>query len=252
MILDIDHIAFSSLRPVEHSEIFKKLGYEIELYETNLKNLTIKKKFLRKKFDTHDLLLLKTKKGYGIELLNHKNLDEQISNIVPIFENFQRKLVEVDNTKKFKKFEKGKFKELNSPIYFSDSTDGDFIFDTIVVETNQLLASKKFFEILGFKEIEKGREILKMKFNSILTNKSYYIYLQENEFINSSYLDSIGASCIAYVSGSINNDHKIFEENNYTVTPIQSLRFKNKEMNIFFVEGPSKVMIEVISPTKGI
>jgi len=47
MILDIDHIAFSSLRPVEHSEIFKKLGYEIELYETNLKNLIIKKKFLR-------------------------------------------------------------------------------------------------------------------------------------------------------------------------------------------------------------
>jgi len=75
MIINIDHIAYSSLDIESDIKIFEANKYNLQFAEI-LPNLKIKEQYLSKYRSTHELALLTGQKGYNVEILNHGEVTE--------------------------------------------------------------------------------------------------------------------------------------------------------------------------------
>ena len=89
MILEIDHIAISSMNFHDDIEFFKSMGYELKFTESNVDNLMIKRSLLHNYQSIHDIALLTLTDNLGIELVNHKTIHKSHEYIIPIFENVE-------------------------------------------------------------------------------------------------------------------------------------------------------------------
>ncbi len=233
MILDIDHIALSSSDFSNDVEIFSQLDYEIEFMENKIKNLIIKKKFMKNFSLNHDLCLLKSKSNINIELLHHEQINKKNGFIVPIFE-FSKKLY---NMKKLDL----KFKNSDIESVLDESIN-NFIFNKFYVNSSNIDDSDIFWSKLGFKKIKKNQ----YAFQSIFSSKRYELFLKFTSSKQDYFLDDNGSNCIAFLTNSIHNEKKNLETN-YETSKIQILQINEKEIEIFFVKGPSNELVEIIS-----
>jgi hypothetical protein len=245
MILDIDHIALSSTDFDAYIGIFKKLGYKVRFEEKNVKNLKIKKKLMKNYSNFHDLCLIISKKNLNIELLNHYTKNQEQGFITPIFENlsesFYEKSVKSDSSE-INSF--GNLKVGGVPVGIKQNKNDDFIFNKIIVNTNDMEGSKKFWKELGFKST-KGEEN-RFSFNSILSNKKYDLYLNPTKLQHLFHLDDKGWNCIALVTNSINNEKKRMD-GKFETTEVEPIVINNNKLQIFFTRSPGGEIVEIIS-----
>ena len=211
MILDIDHIALNTSHFSTLTNIFCKLDYVVEFDEKRIKNPKIKENLMQHFSEHHDLCLLKSKDNLNIELINYEIINKKNGFLTPIFDGINRNSLKKDQILEIK--------NSNIPLIVED-TNNNFLFNKIIIETNNLEESKNFWKSLGFfqkKELEDH-----LCFNSILSEKKYKLILKEIEDNSKNNLDDDGWSCIALLSNSIEKEYD-FLKNRYVTTEIELL-----------------------------
>jgi len=250
MLLDIDHIACSSMQFNKHIEIMKSLDYQPEFLEKNVKNLSIKRPLLNIFSEVHDIVLLKSKGNLSLEFLNHRNIHISEPYIMPVFENLPSKFIEKLDKEKFNEIGVlAKMKFFDIPIYVNnETTRTGFKFNKLVINSQNVLKTNEFFKALGFKELLCENDFCKLEFRSVFGAGVYYIYLKKSQKRTSlRYLDDSGPNCLAFISNSTEKEKEILDKENFFTTPIQHITLNKKLMKIFFSKGPENEIIEIIS-----
>ena len=235
MILDIDHIALSAFDFNSIIEFFKKFNYDVQFYEKTIENLHIKKFFMKNFPPNHDLCLLNSKSNLNIELLHYDIINQDNGFIMPIFEYTESSTDVKESSLKFKSFE--------IPCIIKQSKN-DFNFNKFVVKSNNFEQSELFWNALGFKNDDQEKN--HYYFESILSSKKYELFIESSKSVKNYFLDDNGWSSIAFLTNSIRNEKNNLEKK-YETSKIESLLINNKEIEIFFVRGPSNELVEIIS-----
>lgn len=235
MILDIDHIALSYSDFSKFIQVFSELDYKPQFYEKKIKNPIIKRKLMKNFSLNHDLCLLNSKSNINIELLCHDTTNHDNGFITPIFEYPKQ----FKNMKEFNL----KLKPIEIP-YILKQSKNNFSFNKFVVQSNNVEKSKIFWNILGFKNIDQKKN--QYLFESILSSKKYELFIELTKSRKNYFLDDSGWNSIAFLTNSIRKEKKCLEEK-YETSKIESLLINKKELEIFFVKGPSNELVEIIS-----
>jgi hypothetical protein len=248
MLIEIDHIAISSIRFAEHIKVMKTMGYAPTFIETNIDNLQIKRQLLNRYDAKHDLALLNSVGNIGIELVNHRHIYEADAYIVPIFENIPYDLIEDVKEKKVNNIGfYAKMKAFDAPIYISNNDHSPNLqFKKFVVKTKNIEKSIQFWEFLGFKVIQTTPDLI-LEFRALLHKNIYYLHLQKNNDGNSHFLDDKGFNCIAFISNSAKNEKEFLDKKGVDTTNIEKFVLGEKILDIFFAKGPSGETVEIIS-----
>lgn len=248
MILDIDHISLTSSDFDVTSKIFTQLGYNIKFEEKNVKNPTIKKKLMKNYSDTHNLCLLISKTNFNIELLNHTTNNIQQGFIIPIFENIHPIFYEKYKTSNLNQINfLANIEPLNTNVIIKNNENQNFVFNKLIVKTNNLEESRKFWKELGFQNVDNRQD--EFFFNSLLSSKTYEICLNLSKIKSKYFLDDLGCNSIALVTNSVNLEKKRLE-NKFQTTKIESITINKNKLNVFFVRSPGGEIVELISINK--
>jgi hypothetical protein len=242
MIIKIDHITICSADFESDLNYFSNLGFHPKILNRKLKNLEIKKGLMKNFSEHQKFALLESKNNLDIEILGYDNVNNGTSYIEPEFLNSEKRL------NNYLEFE-GHFQKHHIPIKFSsDKNFTDFRFRRIKIYTSSVINSQIFWEKLGFKTIsEKNNRCVKMIFNDLTNNQSLELILEYTEIKNIHYLDDKGFNCIAFITNSVVNQKKLFDEQNYQTTDIENFEIGKKKMDIFFCTSPQGEIIELIS-----
>ena len=243
MILDIDHVALC----LESFEIGKKvlseLGYECKYSVYQKPNLIIKKKIMKNSSKMHDFALYKLKNCFGIEIINHEKINIVESRMIPIFENIRQDFLE--NSEQFDDFLRFRFKKINW-IGYALNNQESFRFNKLIFKTNNLQASKRFWESFGFNSSQIKENML--EYHSILNSTDYQFFLQYDEKISKQKLDDSGLNCIAFISNSLEQEKRNLQNSGIGTTEIEEIEINEKVLKIFFCLGPTGELVEIISP----
>lgn len=251
MIIQIDHVALSSMNFEEDIKILEALNYELQFIKKGIRNLQIKRGLMKQFSKEHDLALLTSKGNIGIELLNHRHINTEKPYIFPIFENVPDDLTDMRGRKKINGsiFTEVKIKSIDAPIYIKkDSNVDGFGFNKIVIKVTDIRKTMDFWACLGFKAIQIKSGFALLEFRSLFSKDVYYIYLHESDDVNDTpYIDDNGFNCIAFISNSVKNEKDNLERNGIQTTKIEELSLNRKELNIFFAIGPCGELVEIVS-----
>jgi hypothetical protein len=252
MILQVDHVALSSLDFDKDLAFWKELNYNLIFLESSIQNLEIKIPFLKEFHEAHDLALIANQDNYSIELLNHHHLNENQAYIFPIFENIPIQFIETERRKTFfcdLKVTSAELKETNIPCYFfGESNQSPFRFNKIVMNVNNFDDSLAFWQRLGFRILKRDNLSAILLFQSLFSRSDLEIVLTQSMNESNYFLDDIGWNCIALVSNSAKKEEEYLKNSGYPLTTIQELEVNAKCLQIFFVKGPSNELVEIISP----
>jgi len=255
MIIKIDHIAISTPYIENAIQYFHKLGYATEFLLPQVKNSEIKKPFLSHFSETHNVSLLLKNKCFSIELLDHGQLSETQSFMIPVFESFpyplnkNEQIVLTSSTQLFRSY----IDELDIWAYVKYNLDECFIFNTIVFKTPSIEASFQFWTHFGFKPQELTETYAKLEFKTPFNRYPFYIILTKDKTNCTSkkmYLNSNGFSYMAFITNSDESEKKRLIGNALNVTQTDTIDVNNKRLNIFFVKGPCNEFVEIISLVK--
>lgn len=253
MIIKIDHLTISAsdVKFNRYINFFKDLGYKLSFIEKDINNLSIKSK-LTKDFNTQQsLALLVSDRNINIEVINHGNYFIGDSNITPVFENLPGKYIEKTikegNSSDDRRIVKMKY--FDNPTYSLNNKEKEnFNFNNLIIATNSIKESLKFWDIFGFKIIKENGDSAILEFNSFFKDSYCRINLETSESVNKEiFLDCSGFNCLAFVSNSAIKEKKRINGAGFKTTDIDSLRVNNKELDIFFVLGNQGEIAEVIS-----
>lgn len=249
MLIEIDHIAVSSIRFAEHIQIMQSIGYAPTFIETNINNLQIKRQLLNRYETTHDLALLNSVDNIGIELVNHRHIHEAVAYIVPVFENIPYDLIEDVKEKKIDNIGfYANMKAFDAPIYISNNDHNPKPqFKKFVVKTKNIKKSILFWELLGFNVLQTDPDLVLLEFRALTHKNIYHLYLQQSNDDNIHLLDDKGFNCIAFISNSAKNEKESLDKKGVSTTNIEKFVLGEKTLNIFFAKGPSGELVEIIS-----
>ena len=214
MLIDIDHIALSSTMIEKDVKIFESLGYETKFIEKKVSNLKIKRPFLNKFKDKHDIALLKMDRNFGIELINHGYIRHVEPSIIPIFQNLPKEMIVYRTNETISDSDyKTHLKFFDIPIFLDHKNDDSkFKFNEIILSTNKLTKSIDFWNQLGFRPVSSNNNYYKMKFQSILNANEYFINLKKNTNVIDNTLNDRGCNCLTFISNSIKNENEFSYE----------------------------------------
>lgn len=250
MLIDIDHVAISSMNLHQDIETMKAFGYQLIISEKNLVNLDIKRNLMKKFSKFHDLTLLNSFGNFGIEFINYDHVNKKNGYIIPIFENVPPEFFSKNDIIDPKNIMHEIFlKNTNIQIYVNDSSKNpSFKFNKILIKTSDVKKSINFFKCLGFTEMDdKNKKIL--KFQSLFQKSLFYIYLEKSKNENNQqyFLDDFGFNCLAFISNSAKNEKEKLHENGYYTTEIRDFFLNNKLLKIFFAKSDQGEIVEIIS-----
>ena len=221
MIIHIDHLALTTSCFDDDINILEKFGYKLRFLERNVKNLNIKKQYLRNSTDNHDIALMDCINGMSMEIINYplKGLERSIF-FPKIDNNAITKLKEIQKS---------------------------FSFNEICFKSYNFTESLKFWKSLGFQIYEYNENNTCLKFRSLITRSDYFVCIENiNELKDQCFLDDLGFNSIALISTSAVKDRDLLKKQNFEVTSIDALELNDKKLNIFFTIGPSLELVEII------
>jgi len=219
MIIHIDHLALTTDGFKDDINILEKFGYKLRFLERDIKNLDIKKQFLRNFTKNHDIALLDNINGLSIELINYPVSGVEKSIFYPKINN--------NTISKLQDVRKG--------------------FSEICFKTHNFSESLKFWKSLDFHVYEQNKNITRLKIRSLINRSDYFVCIENaNELEGQCFLDDLGFNSIALISTSITKDRDFLIKQNFDATPIDTLELNGKNLNIFFVKGPSLELLEII------
>ncbi len=250
MIIQIDHIAMSSMAFKRHSELLNSLDYQLQFVKEQVRNPRIKRELMAQFGEVHDIALFVKDGNIGIELLDHKHINDQETYMTPVFENVPASIIETVCEKRIAKFgfTEAVVKSLDVPVYIKNGKREEFRFNKVVVETCNFKKSLEFWQSLSFKLVEQEHDIAVLKFQSLLKPDIFYIYLQDKKTSNNTrFLDDKGFNCIAFISNSARGEKKVLEGMGIMATEVEKICVDEKALEIFLVRGPGGELVEIVS-----
>jgi len=233
VILQIDHIAFSSMNFKEHIRILQSLGYSLKFSSSGKKNMEIKRPLLREFMELHDLALLSHESSLSIELLNHGHINDAEGFIFPLFDNVPSGFLSSFG--------------VDAGVY---SDKGSFRFNKFVVKTSNVRKSADFWKNFGFREIECDSEGAILEFRSPLSKISCTVFLKHDRSVvnDFNFLDDKGFNCIAFISNSAKKEREVLVKSGIKTTEIEQFISDKLSLSVFFAIGPSGELVEIIEP----
>ncbi len=228
MFLGISHLILTTKSNEISSkiDILEKIGYEVDFIENNLQNDRKKIKFMFNENIYHNIIFLKHKNRYAIELIEYNSVESMKSNILISFGiklDIRDKII--DRVLEYNIF----YNETLNIEYFI-SSENRFIF-----KTKSIREEIFFWNQIGFKNI-----------NSLVHIKSPLPQWRAKiEFIVDSdckynYMDNIGVNTLCLLTNSIDKDRignssKLFKMN-INKKETRNLLIKRDSYNIELLE----------------
>ncbi len=233
MILDIDHVTFTSNNLNNDISVLKRLGYEVRFFERKIKNLDIKKTLLEKFTSSHDLVLLDKSGSFSIELVSYDNIGSKISFYEPFFA--------IEN----KEFTQDFLSLSDDNISFRSE---DFVFNKLLVTVGNICRAVSFWKLLGFKVVLKNNNLVILKFTSLFKKSDFFIYLKEDKSsLKKVFLDSQGFNALAFITSSVDREIKALHlQSDIEITQPRTLMLGQRSLELFFQNGPNGELVEVI------
>ncbi len=252
MILQIDHVAFACTDIEKKVRSLKGWGYQDQFVEAEISNPLIKRSLMRRFSQKQTMVLMRNPGSFAVELLDHGHVNEQHGSFTPIVENFSKDFVKSTSGHKIcgQSFEKALCLSLDCEMYFTESEK--FQFNKVVLKTNDLKASVKFWKNFGFQVASEDLDGVILKFRSLISPSDLYIYLQSDKSYSSlSYLDDQGFNCLAFISNAVEREKENLEAQGFVVTGIEELKVNQKRLSVCFAQGPCGECAEIIGIAKG-
>ncbi|MFA6262984.1 MAG: VOC family protein [Candidatus Babeliales bacterium] len=225
MILDIDHIGYSSTNFEDDICLVQSLGFNIRFVQRGIKNQDIKKKLLRSFTMEHHMALCARSCDISIEVVHYPQVGQKRvaqTSFFPLVGNQEAQLLKQISAQ-------DDLKQLN--ICISD-----------------IPKTLNFWKVLGFNAVEQGDDYLAFRFRSILNGNDYFLYAKlTNAAVHKVFLDDIGFTSLALITSSASRERAALEKHNFKVTPIEHVAIGNKNLSIFFSESPDGHIVEFIS-----
>lgn len=252
MFLEIDHIALTSTIDDDVIQSIELLGYQKKFLNKNVTNSKIKQSLLTKFFKTHDIALFKKKNSFGIELIDHGIIRKTEPHIIPVFQNLSKKMIKKTTKNKIKGIGTEVISKLfDFPVFIKkENSCDDLIFNEIILNTNKLKESTKFWQNLEFKLSSSSQDFSSLKFHSILNNTEYTINLRKIRKNSEYFLNDKGFSCIAMITNSALKEKELLCQKGILTSDIDTILLNHQLLNIFFAKGPSGEIVEIFSIKK--
>ena len=232
MILHIDHIAVSSINFEKNIKFLESLGYKKKFLQKNIKNLDIKRNFLKKFSFNHDLALLDLIGNFSIEIISYGHKMFNNSCFIPLVENSKCCF----------------FPNSLNVLESNYQNDSFFKFNKIFVRVKNIEKALKFWSVFGFKFIKRVGIFFVLSFKSLLNKCEYYLYLQESLELNTNfYLDDLGFNSLSFITTSAEKERELISKKGIETTKIEQLFLNDKLLNIFFAKSENGKIIEFIS-----
>jgi len=233
MILHIDHIAIASCDFERDINILKSFGYKVRFIENRLKNSEIKREFVRKFTNEHDIALLDRTDNFSIELVNYGYEGQSFSSFY-FQENSLFPLINLSDSEKIN----------------LDTSSARF--NNFFLNVNDLDKAIFFWKTIGFCLREKTTDFAILIFKSLLCSCLYTVQLIKKDILKNKFifLDDIGFNSLAIVSSNLNADREKFKNIGLNVTDVDCLNINGKKICVFFVSGFDGEILEVIGVNK--
>jgi len=250
MITKIDHIGISSLDIESHIAALDELGYSLLFHEKSAPNPPEKKSVLLRHTPRHDLALLASSTGLGIELLNHGAVakTESPMSLVSIGVDGLACKSLGDIVICGKTFTEVALSSIPCNALVLNQS-GSFSCKGVCVFVQNINKSIEFWKWFGCKIIKVDEHSAHLGFTELLSKKTWSIYLAvDAERASTQYMDGRGVNSIAFVSTSAMKDNDALKALGYATTPIYNIKVNERLLSIMFVRGPSGENVEIICP----
>ena len=249
MIVDIDHVAFSSYDIDTQVASLKGLGYTLNFIRRNIPNLEIKRKMLKSFNNIHHTAMLKKNKSFSVELIDEGNINLHVGCFRPVLEgvelrNAVNNKIEVGG----KIFTNRYFESFGTEVYTLDHITGqnNFLFNKLMMESWDIFKSAEFWKKLGFTEIARCAGFCILKFRSVLENHNYFLYIIKKQKPDIEFrLDDKGFTCLAFVSTSIKRDIKNIQDLASYISATEIIEIGQHGLEIGFICGPCGELVEL-------
>lgn len=250
MITKIDHIGISSITIESHIAVLEKLGYSLMFHEKGVPNPTEKKSVLLNYAPLHDLALLTSNTGIGIEFLDHGVITETISPMSLVLTGVNNQAYK--SVREVMICDKTYTEAILSMIPCRALVlkhDGPYSCKGVCVNVRDINKSIEFWKWFGCKVVEADQYSAHLTFKEFLTKNTWSIYLVlDTKHSSIQYMDGSGINSVAFVSSSAITDKEALTALGYITTPIYYVRVNGRLLSVLFIRGPSGENIEIISP----
>jgi len=227
MLTQLDHIALTAEEFSRQDEFLRLAGYERAFSHDNIPNPDNKRELMEHWTDEHDLALYNQDGCIPIELIGYGHTVETSPRYSMPYEVF-------DASQNCTRLE----------VVQEESTH-DAEYDTILLRTADVDASREFWEELGMTTQGPNQ----LQFDPLTGGVTVKLKLREDGAApTTTPLDGRGFPCLAFVTTSISSDRDRLGESGYATTEIAQISFPDKSMRIMFVLGPEGEPVELIDP----
>jgi hypothetical protein len=210
MIVKVAHLVMNVEDSQEQHEILKSIGYSKSFSPGDVSNPENKKDLMYEWTDLQHLFLYDKDESIPIELIDYGHTAPQY----------------------------GRY-ELPSLGPSSDRKN----FDNLNIKTSSINLSNQFWGDIGF-EPESHTEL---SYNPPMNEFELTIKLEEKTSLGSSYLDSKGFCCLAFVTTSVESDLTNLSDAGYSTTKIKKVEFSDHSAKVAFITGPCGEIVELIT-----
>jgi hypothetical protein len=223
MFLGISHLLLATDGKKKSTLIdtLKNIGYKIDFVENKLINNKEKFNFIFNKNKYHNVIYLKHKTRYAIEIIEYKEIENVKTNLLISFE------------EKLSNEDMEVYKILDHSIYYNKALNIEYFISSknrFIFKTRNVEQEIKFWNQLGFKNID-----CKVNIKSPL-----FQWRGSIDFISSNckynYMDNMGVNTLCLLTNNINKDKiKINTDKSETF----KMNINKKEMNILLIKRDS-------------
>lgn len=138
-------------------------------------------------------------------------------------------------------------------VFFNNDLFVKFQRSTIYAQSSDLLACRKIFNLIGFKDLDINREYLKCNIKGIFDKRDFWLVVEKTENIELPYLDDHGYGCIAFL---VNDLEKIIQaanimEETEIFTEPEDMLVNGRNLQISFCRWKIlNIIIEFIQPVR--
>jgi hypothetical protein len=101
---------------------------------------------------------------------------------------------------------------------------------------------------LGFSSVAANKQWAHLKFKDFTANLTFELFIRsKNTGGQQFYLDQQGFNCLAFICTDAEREKRRFEKLNIEASKLNRFRVNGKELKIFWLRGPCREIIEVIS-----
>ena len=213
-----------------YRRLFSGLGYRERFTDRGVRNLEIKRPFVKELMPTINISFFDAPEAMSVEVIEQGRSEDVFSLIFPITDNVL--LTDI---------------ETRSDRIPNLRRDGSPTRSFVIKVANIAASTRLWVDGLGCKHVARDVGRCELQFRSPFQNHAFHFYLVEDPFLPQHFsLDAYGFMYFALVCTSPRRDRERLRELGFEVTDIERSEVHGKQLSFFFVTGPFVSPVEII------